>query len=197
VARATVKRLTARRSRADGRSVPSRSYAERLSVAVGDTVVYGAHGVGSVVAQERRVVAGAERDCIVVNLAEGLRVTLAVEEAAERLRPLIDDGALANVQYTLADKRSRREGSWTKRINQGKAKLAAGNPVDLAQIVRDGACFERPANGLHRLSNSERLVYVRARQLLVREISSARGIEQEEADAWIEAQIALHQEGEG
>jgi hypothetical protein len=45
----------------DGRSLPSRSHPERSSVAVGDTVVYAAHGVGRVVARERRVVAGAAR----------------------------------------------------------------------------------------------------------------------------------------
>jgi RNA polymerase-interacting CarD/CdnL/TRCF family regulator len=57
--------------------------------------------------------------------------------------------------------------------------------------VRDGARYEAPATGVSRLSAGERRLYLQARQLLAREICSARGVEQVEADAWIEAQLAL------
>src|SRR6185312_6369620 len=58
----------------------------RVSVAIGDVVVYGAYGVGRVIALEHNCVAGTERECIVIELAAGLRVTLPVEDVAERLR---------------------------------------------------------------------------------------------------------------
>jgi hypothetical protein len=47
-----------------------------------------------------------------------------------------------------------------------------------------------------RLSESERRLYMQARELLAREIGSARGLEQVEADAWIEEQVAPTSEDE-
>jgi CarD family transcriptional regulator len=161
-----------------------------LTLAVGDAVVYAAHGVGRVVALERRLVGGAERDCILVEMAAGLRVTLSLEAAQERLRAVVNEKELARVRKTLAAAPAGRDGQWTKRIKESKAKLAGGRAVDLAELVRDGArCEDQAWNGSPRLSDGERRVYLQARQLLVREISSARGVEQDEAERWIEAQI--------
>jgi CarD family transcriptional regulator len=158
-------------------------------VAVGDVVVYAAHGVGRVIAHARTRVAGTERDCIVVELATGLRVTLAIEEAAERLRPVAGDAEIEDIRRTLASHPSSRDGGWTRRISENKAKLASGRPIELAELVRDGGPIDGPASR-PRQSHSERRVYLQARDLLVRELCSAQGIEPGAADAWIEAQIA-------
>jgi CarD family transcriptional regulator len=163
--------------------------ARSSGVKVGDTVVYAAHGVGRVVAVEQLSVGETEREGVVVDLAAGLRVTLSLDEAAGRLRPVADSAELENVGATLAARSSGRDGSWTKRIKESKAKLASGRPGDLAEIVRDGACHERSAVGA-RLSHGERRVYLQARELLVREICCARGVDADEAEAWIAAQIA-------
>jgi CarD family transcriptional regulator len=161
-----------------------------LKLAVGDLVVYSAHGVGRVVARERQLLAGAERDCILVELVMGLRVTLTLEAAQERLRAVVSEAELAAVRKTLAEEPHGRDDSWTTRIKASKAKLASGRAVDLAELVRDGArCEDRAWNGLPRLSDEERRVYLQARQLLTREISSARGVEHADAELWIEAQI--------
>ncbi len=155
---------------------------------VGDTVVYAAHGIGRVVALEQLSVGETERDAVVVDLSTGLRVTLSLDDAALRLRPVVDSAELENVSATLAAGSTRRDGSWTKRIKESKAKLAGGRAAELAEIVRDGACHERSAGGA-RLSHGERRVYLQARELLVREICCARGVDTDEAEAWIAAQI--------
>jgi CarD family transcriptional regulator len=165
------------------------SGADRVRVGVGDTVVYGAHGVGRIVAREQRRVGGTERDCIVIELASGLRVTLALEDAAERLRAVLDDTELENVRRTLASEPVARIGPWLKRIKESQAKLASGRATDLAELVRDAAGVEQSRNG-SRLSDAERRVYLQARELLTRELCSARGLEPDEADAWIDTQIA-------
>ncbi len=166
------------------------------AVKVGDLVVYAAHGVGRVVSLEQRRVAGTVRDSVVVDLAAGLRVTLSLDEAADRLRRVADAAELESVGATLAASWTGRDDSWTRRIRESKAKLATGLPGDLAEIVRDGACYEQSAPGL-RLSHAERRVYLQARELLVREICSARGVDAEEADAWIAAQIESSEQSEG
>jgi CarD family transcriptional regulator len=159
------------------------------SLCVGDTVVYAAHGIGQVVARAQAQVGGAQRDCIVVDLAAGLRVTLSLEEAGERLRTVADETELEDVRRTLVAESSVRDNQWTRRIKDSKAKLASGRPTELAELVRDGSRFEQLRGS--QLSHAERRLYLQARELLSREISSARGLEQDEAEAWIEAQIAL------
>ena len=171
-------------------TAPRRSNGSALRFAVGDLVVYSAHGVGRVVARERVFVGGAERECILVDLAAGLRVTLPVEVATDRLRAVANEAEFACVKQTLAEP-GDRDGSWTRRIKESTAKLVRGGVVELAELVRDGARHDAPARGVSRLSTSERRLYLHARQLLAREICSARGVEQVEADAWIEAQLAL------
>jgi CarD family transcriptional regulator len=157
-------------------------------VTVGDAVVYAAHGIGRVIARVQTRVAGTERDCVVVDLATGLRVTLPIEAAAERLRPVASNAEIEDIRRTLASDSSSRDGAWTRRITENKAKLASGRPIELAELVRDGVRLDRPASRL-RLSHTEHRVYLQARELLVRELCSARGIEPGAADAWIEAQI--------
>jgi CarD family transcriptional regulator len=156
-------------------------------VAVGDTVVYAAHGIGRIVAREQKRVGGTERDFVVVDLATGLRVTLPLEDAAERRRDVVGERELHDVRRTLASAPAARVEPWTKRIKESKAKLAAGGPTDLAEIVRDG---ERAGRGT-RLSPGESEIYRRARGLLIGEVSVARGVGEDEAEAWIEGQIAL------
>ena len=158
-------------------------------------MVYAGHGVGRVVARERNVVAGLERECVLIDLPAGLRVTLPIEVAADRLRAVVDEAKFPGIKETLGGERGRRDGSWTRRMKDNTAKLARGRAVDLAELVRDGAPGEQ-ADRASRLSAGERRVYLQARQLLVREICSARGVEPAEADAWIEAQIAPPNESE-
>jgi CarD family transcriptional regulator len=156
---------------------------------VGDTVVYAAHGIGRVVARAQKQVGGTERDCVVLDLATGLRVTLSLEEAGERLRAVADENEIEDVRKTLVAESPALDKQWTTRIKESKAKLASGRPTELAEIVRDGSRFEEARGS--QLSHVERRVYLQARELLIREISSARGLEHDEAEAWIEAQIAL------
>jgi CarD family transcriptional regulator len=158
-----------------------------LRAHVGDKVVYAAHGVGHVVAREQRQVGGTKRECVVIDLAMGLRVTLVVEDAAARLRAVADKTELEAVRKTLGARSNGRDDPWTKRIKESEAKLAAGRATDLAELVRDGGRLERTKKG--RLSHGERRIYLQARKLLVSELCSARGLDEDAAEAWIDAQI--------
>ncbi|HSS74621.1 MAG TPA: hypothetical protein VLK53_13745 [Gaiellaceae bacterium] len=153
--------------------------------------MYAALGVGHIVAHERKRVDGTARDSVVVELVTGLRVTLAVADATERLRPVADAGEVEAVRQILGAEPSARTGQWTQRHRETKAKLAAGRVTDLAEIIRDGEPFQHGA----RLSPAERSVYLQARGLLVRELCFARQVKEDEAEAWIDAQIAADGNG--
>ena len=80
-----------------------------------------------------------------------------------------------------------------KRLKQVQAKLIGGDPLQLAEIVRDGARRERKltANGTtSKLSIWEKGLCVKARQRLSGEIGLARGLDRAEVDAWIDEQLA-------
>jgi RNA polymerase-interacting CarD/CdnL/TRCF family regulator len=96
------------------------------------------------------------------------------------------------VQRTLHEHGESGQDSWRQRLRQGQAKLASGQAFELAEIVRDGMRHQSQARmgAAPKLSASEQSLYLQARQLLAQEIGSARGLEQVEADAWIEEQIA-------
>jgi RNA polymerase-interacting CarD/CdnL/TRCF family regulator len=92
------------------------------------------------------------------------------------------------VQQTLGEGAEVNPDSWMKRLRQGQEKLIGGDLLELAELVRDGALRERTPALAH--SETERRLYVKARHLLAQEISCACRLDEDEADAWIEEQLA-------
>jgi CarD family transcriptional regulator len=163
-----------------------------VKLTVGDVVVYAAYGVGRIVAREKRVIVGADQEIVVLELARGLRVTLPLERAIGQLRPPVDEADMRRVQQTLREAGTLSSDVWLKRRKDTQAKLKGGDPVKLAEVVRDGAqrvraLAARPSKP--QLSPGEKDLYMRARQLLSGEIRVVRGVEEADADAWIEEQL--------
>ncbi len=161
-----------------------------LNLGVGDTVVYGVHGAGSVEAREMRSVHGAQQTVVVIALAGGLSVELPLTRAQEHLRPIVDEAGIAVLQQVLRSPPEISKESWLKRRRDSETKLR--DAIGLAEIIRDGHARETaPARGVGgHLSPGERELVRRARQLLTNEIALARGVEVEEAEAWLDAQLA-------
>jgi CarD family transcriptional regulator len=165
----------------------------RVKLAVGDVVVYGTHGIGRVSAREEHLLLGAPQDVVVLELADGLTVTLPLDRAREHLRPLISEADLRRVQETLRADRVLSVDPWLSRRRGTVAKLTGGDPVELAEIVGDGAHRERSLRargGNPQLSSGEREIYLKAWRLLSDEIARARSLEQAEADGWIDEQLS-------
>jgi CarD family transcriptional regulator len=164
-----------------------------VRLAVGDMVVYGSHGAGPISARETRVVSGKRQEVIVLALENGLSVALPLERARTLLRPLADEEALARVQNTLGADQTASSDTWLKRRQSSLAKLSTGDPVGLAEIIRDGASRGNTVSrtgAKATLSPGERELSMKARQLLSIEIALARGLEQGEANTWIDEQLA-------
>jgi CarD family transcriptional regulator len=163
-----------------------------VKLKVGDVVAYPPHGVGRVAAREERVVLGTKQEVVVLALADGLSVTLTLDRANELVRPLLDEAGIREVRNTLRATTPSSEDVWAKRLKDAQAKLRSGDPLELAEIVRDGARREHPPTGStsSKLSVSERALWVKARELLSGEIGAVRGVDQAEANAWIDEQLA-------
>ena len=152
-----------------------------MKLAIGDLVVYGAHGAGPITARETREVRGEKQLVLVLALAQGLSVELPLARADELLRPLADAEEIARLAVVLRSDAALDLDPWLKRQRAARAKL--GTAVGLAEIVSDGA--QRGS-----LSPSERLLVRRAKDLLAGEIALSRGEDTSTACAWIDAQIA-------
>jgi CarD family transcriptional regulator len=165
-----------------------------MELAVGDVVVYAAYGVGRVVARKKRIVPGSGSEVVVVlELSDGLTVSLPIERANEQLRSLASEADLRQVQEILRDERAVSTAPWLSRQRESRAKLSEGDPVGLAEIVRDGASRQgllTPKGAKTQLAEGERHLFVKARQLLATEIAQVRGVDMTDADDWIDQQLA-------
>ena len=162
-----------------------------MKLAVGDVVVYGAHGAGTVEARETRSIHGELQTVVVVALPGGLRVQLPLTLAQDQLRALVDEVGLATVGEVLRDAPPSSGKSWLKRRREALAKLV--DAIGLAEIVRDGHVRETaPARGYgSRLAPSERELVLRARGLLTSEIALSRNVPVADAEAWLDRQLAV------
>src|SRR5204863_456548 len=133
-----------------------------------------------IVAREKRAIVGAKA------MRELKHNNLLVTVRLVDRRPQLPNGALERqghrlrrVQQTLREGGTVSSDVWLKRRKDTQAKLKGGDPVELAEVVRDGAqrvraLAERPSEP--HLSPGEKDVYMRARQLLSEEIGVVRGV---------------------
>ncbi len=112
-----------------------------LKLAVGDVVVYGLHGAGSVSVRETRKLDGGTHTVVVLALPGGLSIELPLDRANEQLRPLADDAEVARVQDVLCSDGIVSSETWLSRRRHARTKL--GEAVGLAEIIRDGNARER------------------------------------------------------
>jgi RNA polymerase-interacting CarD/CdnL/TRCF family regulator len=156
-----------------------------LRLAVGDLVVYASHGIGRVESREHH---RGDGEMLVLVFEDGLKVTLPLDRAQNTLRALSGEPELEEVRRTLGGDSPPASEHWSRRHRNSQAKLVGGTASGLAEIVRDDAHRERARvkGGTAPIRNQ---LYRTARKLLAAEVAAARGIELDEADAWIGRQI--------
>lgn len=162
-----------------------------MKLAVGDVVVYRSHGIGRVAARREQEILGETQEVVVVELDQ-LRVTLPLTLARTQLRPLADEAELRQVGDALRGNGVLDDGNWLSRRRETLDKLTGGTPVELAQIVREGAQREqlRTDKGTKgQLSLSERQLRTRARTLLSEEIAQSLDIQPAAAETWIDGHL--------
>ena len=103
-----------------------------MKLAVGDAVVYPAYGAGRVAAREKRVVLGAEQEVVVLELADGLSVTLPMQLARKLLRPLVSEAGLSRVQETLRAQPGRLAEASEAGAGEAEGRRSAGACRDRA-----------------------------------------------------------------
>ena len=149
-----------------------------------DYVVYPTHGVGLIKSVEKQEIAGTKVELFVITFEKD-KMTLRVPVSrAEQLgmrklsTPKIMDSALTTLKGRARVKRTM----WSRRAQEYEAKINSGNPVSIAEVVRD----------LHRSSNqpdqsySERQIYEAALERLARELAAVEKIDEQVATERLE-----------
>ena len=106
---------------------------------VGDAVVCPHHGVGTVVERSIRELAGTRREYLTIEVDRGaLTLMIPNDEAARgRLRPLGSPTELRRGLDTLGGVPQRPSDNWQKRRTEALRKLASGDVLEVAELVRD------------------------------------------------------------
>ncbi len=168
---APVKKAVAKKAPAPKKGVPKSPPPKRLGIfACGDFVVYPTHGVGRISAIEDQEVAGYQLRLFVVRFDKEkmtLRIPVGKAEVAG-LRKLASR-QLIDVAITTLKGRSRvNRAMWSRRAQEYEAKINSGDPVSIAEVVRD---LHRNA-GQPDQSYSERQIYEAALDRLAREVAA-------------------------
>jgi len=149
-----------------------------------DFVVYPPHGVGRILGTEQNTVAGMNIDMLIVRFEQD-RMTLRVPLEKARslgLRTLSSEKQMAEAITTLKGKARIRRDMWSKRAKQYEDKIRSGDPVSIAEVVRD----LRRRNTQTEQSYSERQMYQAALERLAREFAAIEKIDQEAAAVKLE-----------
>ncbi len=145
----------------------------------GDYVVYPTHGVGRVLGIETQEVADVTLDLIVIKFEKD-RMTLRVpvEKAANSgLRKLSSRKMMDTALTTLKGRSRAKRTMWSRRAQEYEAKINSGDPVSIAEVVRD---LHRSADQPDQ-SYSERQMYQAALDRLAREVAALEKIDEEAA----------------
>jgi RNA polymerase-interacting CarD/CdnL/TRCF family regulator len=160
-----------------------------LDLSVGAVVVYGGHGVGRVTGRNASDGDDADGATVVLELASGLSVILPLERAESCLRPPADARAFKKVRAVLRSQNTTIEQSWQARTRATRAKIAAGDTVGLAEVVRDAVQRQRRFGAGSTLSTAEQRLYHKARRLLADELAVTTAVDESQAETWIESQL--------
>ncbi len=158
---------------------------ENLEFAAGDFVVYPAHGVGKIIGIETHAIAEQTVTLYAIQF-EKERMTLKVpvtKTKAAGLRRLSSKDRIKVALETLQGPSRIKRIMWSRRAQEYEAKINSGDPVSIAEVVRD----------LHRGSDqsdqsySERQIYHAALERLARELAAVEKIDERKATERLEA----------
>ena len=155
---------------------------------VGDRVVYPHHGAAVIVKREKRKVEGKSIEYLVLQMAHGeLTLRVPVENADDvGMRPPIGAEEVEDLFELLGKKDIREPANWSRRFKNHQEKLKSGDVYQVAEVVRNLALRDQSKG----LSAGEKSMFVKARSVLVSELSFALDVSEEDALSQVEAKLS-------
>lgn len=160
---------------------------QKVIFQVGDDVVYPTHGVGKIVDLESQEIAGYKLEVFVIEFLND-KMTLRVpvnKAAASGLRLVSSQAAIHQAMRALKTKARINKRMWSRRAQEYESKINSGDPVSIAEVVRDLHRKTDPSEQ----SYSERQMYQAALDRLARELAVIEKINTMEAAQKIETYL--------
>jgi CarD family transcriptional regulator len=159
-----------------------------MTFKVGDRVVYPHHGAAVIEKKEMREAFGEKTEYLVLKMAHGELTLRVPSDKAEEvgMRPPISAEDVDDLFQLLAKKDVREPTNWSRRFKNHQEKLKSGDVYQVAEVVRNLALRES-AKGL---SAGEKSMLVKARGVLVSELSFALDVSEDEALEKLNEQLA-------
>ncbi len=140
-----------------------------LVFSAGDYVVYPTHGVGKVSDISKQNIAGSELELLVVNFdKDKMTLRIPVNKVDHvGLRKISEESTINDALNALKGKAKVKKVMWSRRAQEYENKINSGNPVAIAEVVRDLYRHENLAEQ----SYSERQIYEQALERLASEVA--------------------------
>lgn len=159
------------------------------SFKVGDNAVHLSHGVGVVKGiEEREFSGGIKQSFYILEIHDNgapKKVFVPLIGSNKRLRPIIKSKEVEEV-YKILRKRDANQidhQTWNRRYREYMEKIHTGQVQEIAEVMRALFLLKHDKD----LSFGERKLLDQAKTLLVKELSLAQNIEEEEVEKELEA----------
>jgi CarD family transcriptional regulator len=152
-----------------------------LMFKVGDLAVYPAHGVGLIERIESKEISGCRQDFYVMRILDnGMIIMIPTNNVANvGLREIIEHSEVTKL-YSILKKRDVPidNQTWNRRYREYMDKIKTGSVFEVAEVYRDLLILKIEKD----LSFGERKMLDTARNLLVKEISLAKKVDEEQVE---------------
>lgn len=152
---------------------------------VGDLAVYPAHGVGVIEKIESQEISGCRQDFYVMRILDNDMIIMIPKNNVNNvgLREIIGEGEVRKL-FTILKKKDVvvDNQTWNRRYREYMDKIKTGSVFEVAEVYRDLLMLKVEKD----LSFGERKMLDTARTLLVKEISLAKNIKEEQVEKDLE-----------
>ncbi|HEY3832666.1 MAG TPA: CarD family transcriptional regulator [Acidimicrobiia bacterium] len=155
---------------------------------VGDRVVYPHHGAAVIEKKEKIEINGAQTDVFVLRVASSdlvIKVPVNKVDDVGMRRPISAED-VDDLFHLLAKKDVREPTNWSRRFKNHQEKLKSGDVYQVAEVVRNLALRDVSKG----LSAGEKSMLMKARQVLVSELSFALNVSEDDALEKLSAALA-------
>ena len=155
-----------------------------MTYEVGDKVVYPHHGAGAVIKKEHRDESGLKREYLTIQILHNSMTVIVPVDSAKGagLRKVIGETDVNDVIEVLRQAETEMPKNWNHRLRYNREKLRSGAIFEVADVVRNLSLHEQEK----RLSVGDKQLFDRAKKILASELMYARGLDEKEADRFLD-----------
>ena len=158
---------------------------DNLNLEIGDLVVYPTYGVGQIEQFDTHNIDGDDHDFVLINFKQDkMKLRIPMEKTANSgLRKLSNKNRLLKAFEVLEEVPNLKKDMWIKRAKEYEKNINSGDPVLIAEVVRD---LHKKDDLLEQQSYSERQIYLTALNRLSNEYAAVQSIDKKEAKRKLE-----------